>query len=237
MKPTVLRAFLGAFLALSMAACGVDDKTLEAQIEKAQIAIDRRDYASAEAILNALCPVLSTCRADILSLLAEAQMGLGRVDFLNLLDAVDQLADNPSPNSTDVFDVVDAMMGTGTLVQSEVDALQNAIDTLAAITSPTANEQLQLLVAAAAHMVASVLLATDPDNDGTFNTAGVDQTLADTVNADLDLVETNAAAVDDFLGGTTDITGDLEGLRDDIEGVGADGTVSVAELTTFVGSL
>ena len=71
----------------------------------------------------------------------------------------------------------------------------------------------------------------------TFSVDMSDQTLADTVNADLDLVETNAAAVDAFLGGTTDITGDLEGLRDDIEGVGADGTVSVAELTTFVGSL
>jgi len=235
MKRTLLRAFLAVSLAFSVTACGVDDTTLEAQLEKAQMAIDRRDYASAEAILSALCPVLSVCRADILSLLAEAQMGSGRVDALNLLSLVDNLS--ATPGSTDVFDVVDAMFGTDPVVTANVDDLQAAIDTLSAIPSPTPDQQLQLLVAAAAHMVASVMLTTNPENDATWNAGAVDATLTATVNADLDLVEANAAAVDAYLGGTTDITGDLQGLRDDIEGPGADGTVSQAELTTFVGSL
>lgn len=235
MNRTLLHACLGAVLALSVAACGVDDQTLEAQLEKAQMAIDRRDYASAEAILEALCPDPATCRDDIASLLAEAQMGSGGVDALDLLGAIDGLS--ATPGGTDVFDVVDAMFGTDPLASTRVDDLQAAIDTLSAIPSPTADEQLQFLVAAAAHMVASVLLATDPDNDGSFDTGGVDATLTATVNTDLTLVVDNAAAVDAFLGGGTDLTGDLSGLRDDIEGAGADGTVSQAELTAFVGSL
>jgi len=235
MKRTLLRAFLAVLLAFSVTACGVDDKTLEAQLEKAQIAIDHRDYASAEAILQALCPVLATCRADILSLLAEAQMGSGRVDALSLLSQIDTLS--ASPTTADVFGVVDAMMGTDAFTTANVDDLQAAIDTLSAITSPTADQQFQLLLAAAAHMVASVALLTDPDNDGVYNSAAVTSGLATTVNTDLDLVEANAAAVDAYLGGTTDITGDLNDLRSGIEGAGADGTVSQAELTNFVASL
>jgi hypothetical protein len=235
MKHTLLRACFGALLAFSVTACGVDDQTLEAQLEKAQIAIDHRDYASAEAILEGLCPVLATCRADILSLLAEAQMGLGRVDALNLLSLVDTLP--ATPGTTDVFDVVDTMFGSDGFTSTNVDDLQSAIDTLSAIPSPTADEQFQLLVAATAHMVAAVLLATDPDNNGVFDTGGVTAGLTTTVNTDLDTVETNAAAVDAYLGGTTDITGDLAGLRADIEGASPDGTVSQAELTTFIGSL
>jgi hypothetical protein len=234
MKRLVLPSLLGVLLALGVTACGVDDTSLEAQLEKARIAIDAGDYATAEAIVEALCPSLASCSDDLIALLAEAQMGLGGVDLLNLLSSVEDLV---IVDNTEVFDVVDAMFGTDGVDATAVADLLDAIATLQALAAPTATDQLQLAIASTAHLVASVMLATDPDNDDVYNTGGVDATLAATVTTDLNVVLANAQAVETFLGVNTEVTDDLEALRDQIEGAGADGTVTAAELSTFVGTL
>lgn len=227
-------ALIGLLIALGLSACAVQDGTVEARIEKAQMAIDRGDYAAARAILLDLCPVLTSCDDALLALLAEAQMGLGGVDVLNLIAAVDGLTGS---DNTAVFDVFDAMFGTAGVSAQAVADLGDAIATLGTIAAPVAGDQLQLAVAAAAHMAASVLLVTDPDNDGVYDTSGIDSTLAASITNDLLTVAASAAAVDAYLAGSTDVTTSLDGLIADIEGPGGDGVIDTAELTAFVGSL
>jgi len=232
----VLRpAACGLALAFGLTACAVDDSSLEAKLEKAQIAIDAGNYAAAEAILLALCPVLATCADNILALLGEAQMGAGGVDVLTLIAAMDGLA--TAGDDTAVFDVINAMFGSDGITAAEVANLNDAITTLQLIASPTADDDLQLATAAAAHMVGSVILQTDPDNDGVYDGGLVDSTLAASVTSDLVLVSSSAAAVDAFLAGTTDTTTDLSGLTEDVEGTGGDGVIDATELSTFVGTL
>jgi hypothetical protein len=221
-------------LALGLTACAVDDATTAAQLEKAQIAIDRGDYATAQTVLLELCPVLASCPDNILSLLAEAQMGAGGVDVLTLIDAMDGLSGG---DNTAVFDLVDAMFGPGGVTASKVADLSDAVTTLQLIAGPTVDNGLELAMAAAAHMVGSVMLATDPDNDNVYDSGAVDAPLAATVTSDLLLVAASAAAVDAYLAGTTDATANLEGLTADIEGPGGNGTIDATELAAFVGSL
>lgn len=227
-------ALCGLALALTLGACAVDDATTAAKIEKAQIAIDRGDYATAQAVLLDLCPVLASCPDNILALLAEAQMGAGGVDVLNLIAAMDGLSGG---DDTAVFDLVDGMFGPGGVDASKVADLAAAISTLQTIAVPTADDGLELAMAAAAHMAGAVMLATDPDNDNVYDSGAVDVNLAAAVTTDLLLVTASAAAVDAFLAGSTDATTNLEGLTADIEGPGGDGTIDAGELTTFVGSL
>jgi len=242
--PTALRTALRPaacglvlVLGLSLSACAVDDATLEAKLEKAQISIDQGDYSAAEALLLEICPVLADCPDHILALLAEAQMGAGGVDVLNLIDAMEGLSGG---DDTAVFDIVDAMFGADGVTAQEVADLADAIATLQTIAVPTASDALQLATAAAAHMVASVMLTTDPGNTGTLDSGLVTAPLAADVTSDLLLVSANAAAVDAFIAGTTDATTNLEGLIGDIDGSGGgtiDGTIDQAELSAFVGSL
>jgi hypothetical protein len=221
-------------LGLGLSACAVDDNTLEARLEKARISIDKGDYATAEALLQEICPVLADCPDNILALLGEAQMGAGGVDVLNLISAMDGLS---AGDDTAVFDLVDAMFGPGGVDAGQLSDLANAIVTLQTIATPTADSTLELAMAAAAHMVGSVMLTTDPDNTGVFNSGAVDAPLAATVTSDLVLVTDSAAAVDAFLAGTTDATTNLEGLTADIEGPGGNGVIDAGELAAFVGSL
>lgn len=226
------------FLTLFLAACGPNDDTDLARLEAAKIAIDAGDYASAEALLLTFCtdPLdVATCDPSILELLAEARMGLGGVDLLNLLAAYDGLV--PTGN-TDAFVLIDAMFGPGGVTAQSVADLQNALDTLAQIASPTADEELMTAVAAATHLAASIILAADPDGDGVYDTTGVNMTaLTATVANDLAIVQASAAAVDAALGGTSDITSALDGLVADIEAAGGgvvNGTIEQAELTNFI---
>lgn len=221
-------------LAVGLSACAVDDNTVAARLEKVQMAIDKGDYATAEAILLDMCPVLATCDDNLLALLAEAQMGLGGVDTLDLLASMDGLV---AGDDTVVFDLLDAMFGADGVTAQDVLDLSDAVTTLQLIAVPTANDGLQLALAAAAHMAASVMLATDPDNDNVYDPGAVDATLAATVTADLGLVTASANAVEAFLLGSTDVTSNLDGLVADIEGPGGDGVIDQAELAAFVGIL
>jgi len=233
LRPALFGLVLG-LAAFGLTACAVDDSTTAAKLEKAQIAIDKGDYGTAQAVLLDLCPVLASCPDNILALLAEAQMGSGGVDLLNLIAAMDGLSGG---DDTAVFDLLDAMFGAGGVTAGKVADLGDAITTLQLITGPTADDGLQLAMAAAAHMVGSVMLVTDPDNDNVYDGGAVDASLAATVTTDLLLVTASAAAVDAYLSGSTDATTNLEGLTADIEGPGGDGTIDAGELATFVGSL
>jgi hypothetical protein len=231
---TLRPAAWGLVLALGLAGCAVSDTSLEATLEKAQIAIDKGDYPAAEALLLDLCPILAECADHILALLAEAQMGAGGVDVLNLIAAMDGLSGG---DDTAVFDILDAMFGADGVTALEVADLGDAISTLETIAVPTAGDALQLAMASAAHMVATVILTTDPGGTGTLDPGLVTAPLAAAVTNDLVTVAANAAAVDAFLAGTTDATTNLGGLIEDIEGPGGDGTIDASELSSFVGSL
>ncbi len=214
--------------------CAADKDSTAAQLEKAAIAMDQGDYSVAESVLLALCPDLATCSDDILSLLGEARMGLGGVELTNLLDQLDPA--NRSSSSNQVFDAMNALFGTSAITAGDVASLQSAIDNLGSIGTPTTSDQTQLAVAAATHLVASVITLTSPDNGATFNSNLVTPALASVVTADLAILVNNATAVATTLG-ANDLTTDLNSLLVEIEGPNGDQVISAAELTAFVGAL
>jgi len=232
MRKFLLAPLAGLALALSLAGCGLDDATLEAQVEKARIAIDAGDYAAAQATLEALCPVLAVCPDDILSLLAEAYMGQGGVDVLTFLEQVD-LGSAPT-----TFDLLTGMLGT-TDSATKLAELDDALAALAAIPARTADEEFQYAVASACHAAMAIVDATF---DGTnYNAGAVDATLTATVVADLEVVlpslDEVAAAL---LGGTSDATDELNAMVAELGGsANPDNTVTLTQgqLATFVGTL
>lgn len=240
MKRLVLPSLLGVLLALGVTACGVDDTSLEAQLEKARIAIDAGDYASAEGIVEALCiapPASPTnCSDELLALLAEARMGQGGVDLLSLLSDVDGVL---GTDSTTVFLALAGMFAATGVPPDALTDLQDAIAALEAIAVPTASDQLQLAVAYATHLVATIVGEADPGNTGTYTSAGLTGASVTAANIDLPKIITSSQAAEALLIGFTgtDVTDGLEALRDHIEGPGADGTVTLTELQAYVDTL
>jgi len=229
---------LALCLMLVPVGCAVQDDSAEAKLEKAMMAMDIGDYTTALAVLNALCPDPNACADHILSLMAEAQMGLSGIELLNLLNAVEAIG--AGAGNTAVWAAVDSLFGVGGISAGDVASLGNAVATLQTLGAPTSSDQLQLAIAAAGHMVAAVTAVTDPGNTGTHNPAAITATELNAVVTDLLLIVTNVAAVDAALGTGSDLTGDLNGLTADIEAAGGgtvNGTIELAELQAFVGAL
>ncbi|MBI5137764.1 MAG: hypothetical protein HZA24_10600 [Nitrospirae bacterium] len=236
MKRGFLTGLLAASLALFTLGCGADKDSASAQLEKAMMAMDSGQYALAITYLDTLCPPPRTgCADEILSLVADAQMGLAGVELVNLIANLNAAA---AGNSA-AFNSIIALFGAGAIDATDVTNLADSLATLQAVATPTTSTQLQTAVAAAAHLVASVAVAADPDGDGVYNAGAVDQPLVDAVMSDLTVVVDSAAAVDTALGAgsNSSLTQDLNGLIADIEGPGGNGVIDVAELQAFVGLL
>lgn len=234
MKRGFLTGLLAASLALLTLGCGADKDSASAQLEKAMMAMDTGRYADAIQYLDAICPDRNVCADHILTLIAEAQMGLSGVELANLISGLAA----QTPGTTAAFDAINLLFG-GAIDAVDVTNLADSLTTLQGVT-PTPSSQLQTAIAAAAHLVAAITVAASPDGGVTYNPAGVDAALVTTVVADLTIVASNVAAVDASLGTGADLTADLNGLVADIEAAGGgtvDGTVELAELQAFVGLL
>ena len=224
--------FLAGALALGLMVaplgCGVDDTSVEAQLEKAMMAMDAGNYNGALATLNALCPDINVCSDDILALLGEAQMGLAGIDLLGLLN---QLTGTGTTNAT-TFGAVDTLLGTGA---PDTASLQGALDALTQIAAPAASDQLRLAIAATAHMVATVVAVVDTNNDGVYNDP-VSAGLGVIVTQDLPLLVQGIDAVNAALGTASDLTTDLNNLLGGLDANG-DSSISDTELQNFVNTL
>ncbi len=224
--------FLAGLLAIGLMTaplgCGVDDTSVEAQMEKAMMAMDAGNYTSALATLNALCPDVTVCTDEILALLGEAQMGLAGIELFGLLDQLTGTTTNAT-----TFGAIDTLLGTGL---PDTASLQGALDALQQISTPAASDQLRLAVAAAAHMVATVVEVVDPNSTGVYTSAPVSAGLGVIVTQDLPLLVQGIDAVNASLGTTTDLTTDLNNLLAGLDANG-DSTISDTELQNFVNTL
>lgn len=230
----MLKSLFAALLALTLTAGCADKTSHEALLEQASMAIDKADYASAVAILEGLCPDETACSDEVLALLAQARMGLSGVDTFSLLTAFD----TGGAGSTFVFNTLDAMFGTGGVTLDDVTRLQDAITSLQNVDQPTAADNLDLALAAAAHLVASIRFAADPGYTGTWKApAGVELTaLTAAINADLVLVQNNVAAVEAALGQPSTLTTQIDQMIADLTGAGAL-PVTEVQVAAYIGTL
>lgn len=214
---------LGAVFLIT--ACGVADDTVEARLTQAQIEIDAGNYTDAVTILAEVCDTgdLPSCEDFTLLMLAEAYMGSGGVDLLDLL------ADAAEGASPDTFTMIQTMAG-GAGAATKVTALGNSILALEAMTVRDANAELLLAVATSTHAVMSIL-----DAGGVADAA-----LVLDVEADLEGMLAAVADMEALLGVSTGLTDDLDALIAEIGGVdigGGDITLTLADLQNFIDSL
>lgn len=203
------------------------------QLENARVAIDEGDYAEAISWLERLCgtdPAAPTCDEATAALLASAHMGLAGFNAFDLLAQVEAL-DSTDPSA--LYDAFAALIDPAALADLDVAII--LLDGIAR----SAEEDLLLAMASAAHLVGSVLAAADPDGDGVYTRFDVDATLTATVEADMSRLITSAGAVEAATG-ILNITDELQAFQDSIEDADGsvltpnDGTIEQAELQAFV---
>lgn len=202
------------------------------RVENARLSIDATDYAEAIALLETLCgpdPAAPTCDDATAALLASAHMGLAGLNAFELLANADNL---DAADLTAFYDVLAGLVDPTVLA-----SLDDAITLLEGITR-TADDDLLLAMASAAHLVGSVLAEADPDGDGVYVSFVVDATLTATVESDMNRLIATADAVESATGVLT-ITDELQAFQDSIEdadgsGTARNGTIDAAELQAFV---
>ena len=154
-------------------------------------------------------------------------MGLAGFNAFDLLAEVENL----DSTVTAFYDVL-----AGLVDPTALASLADAITLLEGITR-TADEDLLLAMASAAHLVGSVLLAADPDGDGVYVAFVVDATLTATVESDMNRLIATADAVESATGVLT-ITDELQAFQSSIEdadtGTARNGTIDTAELQALV---
>ncbi len=203
---------LGAVFLIT--ACGVADDTVEARLTQAQIEIDAGNYTDAVTILAEVCDTadLPSCEDTTLLMLAEAYMGSGGVDLLDLL------ADAAEGASPDTFTMIQTMAG-GAGAATKVTALGNSILALEAMTVRDANAELLLAVATTTRAVMTIMDAADT---GTLATA----ILAD-VEGDLEGMLAAVEGMEALLGESLGLTDDLDALIAELGGTEALGDVTL----------
>jgi len=202
------------------------------RLENARLSIDASDYAEAIALIETLCgpdPAAPTCDDETTALLASAHMGLAGLNAFELLANADNL---DAADLTAFYDVLAGLVDPTVLA-----SLDDAITLLEGITR-TADEDLLLAMASAAHLVGSVLLAADPDGNGVYSPFVVDVVLTATVESDMNRLIAAAGGVEVATGVLT-ITDELQAFQDSIEDADGtvttrDGTIGTAELQAFV---
>ena len=215
-----------------------DDDTKEAQLEEAQIALDKGDYTTAVDILLGLCGLSAenpasgaqTCDNNTISLLASAYMGRAGLDLVNLIDSAE-----PSTGSqtfTEFSSILD-------LVNAE--DMQNAVDLLDSLGSARTPEQsLQMAVAA----TADVILDIGGITDGFDPTTGLPNTIpSPTDQATIDAANEITGNISLILEGIgesgiadADLTNDINAVQTGLSGT-TDQTVSPTELVTYLQNL
>jgi hypothetical protein len=243
--------WVGLFAAM-LGACGdqnlfdgmADDNTTTAEVESAKIAIDNGDFDAAIAILQGLCGTNSsapTCDGETAILLASAFAGRAGVNVFDLVENSVAAVSGSTLSSLSTFSTLLPLPSA-----SDKSDLHNAVTILVSLSSPTANQNLQMAIYAMADAVVTVGVdLTDGFNSTTGfpNTVPPDAATVQVVDAaygtllqvanDLDLA---IQGLDASGLGNEDLKNDIEALEDAID-TNQDGTVSAAEMQLFLQNL
>jgi len=232
--------------------CGVDDTSNQAQFEKALMAMDVGDYASAEQILTALCA--GSCSDELRVALAEAQMGLSGIVLTDLLLNLTAQGTGGTEFQAvqDLFGPIDPNNPTGPTGASAADltALNAAFTNLTTIPNPDAGVQLQIAIAGAALLVGEVTNNSnlyDPATgafmpvagtgvvDAAFITSVVTPTVA-AITGSLDAVAQQLFGSTGATDSTTvnDLNAVVNSIDQSVAGSPGAGTIDAAELNAFL---
>jgi hypothetical protein len=245
-----MKVLFAGVLIGSLPACGdgnvfdslSDHDTTAAKLEAARIAVDSGDFTVAIAALVTLCGADSsapTCDADTAALLASAYAGRAGLNVFDLIAAVT----NTTSGVTGSFSSFSTLLPNPTA--NNKSDLHNAVTILSSLSTPTANQSLELAVVAMADIVVTIGVDLSGGFDTSTGVPNTVPTLTDVQNAesasgtvtqvtnDLDLVVqgiTGSGLADE------DITDDINQVEDSID-TNQDGTVSASELQTFLAGL
>jgi len=128
-----------------------DDNTTEAKIEKARIAIDKKEYADAIQTLEGLCGTVltaPTCNPEITSLYASAYAGRAGLDVFQLISEGAKRPAGPDSSFT--------LFSSHYAASIDIADMDSALTLLKSIplTSPrTPDQGLQLALTATSHLV------------------------------------------------------------------------------------
>jgi hypothetical protein len=225
----VSSVFWLGLVAGALAACGdqnlfeslADDDTASAKIESAKIANDNGDFTQAIAILQGLCGTSTTapaCDAETASLLASAYAGRAG---LNVFDLIENSVDTVTGTTTSSLSIFSVLLPSPTV--DDKSDLHDAVEILASLSTPTANQNLQMAIYAMADAVVTVGVdltngfnsTTGRPNSVPLNPQAIDDvnTTSGTlgqVSNDLDLA---IQGLDGSGLGNEDIRSDIEDLR------------------------
>jgi hypothetical protein len=247
-----LSVFWAGLLAAMLGACGdqnlfdsmADDNTTTAEVESAKIAIDNGDFDAAIATLQGLCGTNSfapTCDGETASLLASAFAGRAGLNVFDLIENSVDAVSGSTLSSLSTFSMLLPFPSAG-----DKSDLHNAVTVLVSLSSPTANQNLQMAIYAMADAVVTVGVdLTDGFNSttGLPNIVPPDVVAVQVVDAangtllqvanDLDLA---IQGLDASGLGTENLKSDIVALEDAID-TNQDGAVSAAEMQSFLQNL
>jgi len=240
-----------------------DDSSYEARLEEAMIALDDQDYAKAKSILtelNADYPNDPT----ILQYLSNASAGLAGIDTFNILETIEEINEDPNAGS---IDMIGKTLGDsdGALANDEIkdkiDNIDDAIDTLEAISNPTDDQivQLGLLSLTRAILTIADMVADDTgsekitlteDGIGNFYPGATMPDFADELedeegnkrldilSKDLDNIAKAIEAIKNISGqdSDNDLSENFGDFSDEIDTDGVDG-ISTEDLENFINGL
>jgi len=158
----VSSVFCVGLLATMLGACGdqnlfnslADDNTTVAEIESAKIAIDDGNYTQAIATLQGLCGTgtsAPTCDAETASLLASAFAGRAGLNVFDLIANSGGVLSGTTTSSLSIFSTLLSAPNN-----DDKNDLHMAVDILANLSNPTANQSLQMAIYAMADAVVTV---------------------------------------------------------------------------------
>jgi len=229
-----------------------DDKSFEAKIEEAKIAIDDEDYAEARDNLLKLKEDHPT-NNEVLKYLSDAYAGLAGIDTFSLLEIIDELDENGNSGSIDMIGLVlgDAQ---GNITSEEVSEsllnLNAALENLQLITNPEDDQIIQMGILGMSHMtltVAEVVMDDLGINEVELTEDGLSDLYPDAQQADfsditvpveslsndLELINGAIVELNDISDSDNDLAEDFEEFEEDIDSDG-DGTISVGNLEDFI---
>ena len=211
------------FYSMSMG-CGnifedmADDSTKEAQLEEAQMVLDKGDYTTAVNMLLSLCGLSAadptsgtpTCDNATISLLASAYMGRAGLDLIKIIDTA---AQDTTIGQQGIFTEFSSLLING----NEQD-MENAVKLLKNIQGKTPEQNLQMAVAATADTVLIVR-----DAVGGFNSSGLPNSVPSSFNTTTtNTVTDNISLISTGISGSgianADLTSDISTLQTNIAG-------------------
>ena len=228
-----------------------DDKSYEAKLEDAKIAIDDEEYAEARDILLKLKEDHPNNK-EVLKYLSNAYAGLAGIDTFSLLEIIDELDENGNSGSIDMIGLVlgDA---EGSISSEEVGEslanLEAALENLQLIENPDDDQIIQMGILGMSHMTLTIAevvmddlglddveLTEDglselyPDDSADFSDIEVP---VESLSNDLGLINDAIDELNAISDSGNDLAEDFEEFQEDIDSDG-NGQISDENLEDFI---